>query len=98
MTFSTFGDFSKEEGFLYGLANLGLSGFGNDPASFRGEIQRGGHNYTTRLNSVFSPNFIGEFAFGLHLQRLNQIAEDPTDELITDNFAILPPNGTVAPV
>ncbi len=39
MTFSTFGDFSKEEGFLYGSANLGVSGFGNDPSSFRGEIQ-----------------------------------------------------------
>ncbi|HEX8559250.1 MAG TPA: TonB-dependent receptor [Pyrinomonadaceae bacterium] len=98
MTFSTFGDFSKEEGFLYGSANLGVSGFGNDPSSFRGVIERGGSNYTTRLNSVFSPNFIGEFAFGLHLQRLNTIPEDPTDPLITDNFAILRPNGTVAPV
>ena len=98
LTFSTFGDFSKEEGFLYGLANLGLSGFGNDPSSFRGVIERGGSNYTGRLNSVFSPNFIGEFAFGLHLQRLNQIPEDPTGELITDNFAILRADGTVAPV
>jgi outer membrane receptor protein involved in Fe transport len=98
MTFSTFGDFSKEEGFLYGSANLGVSGFGNDPASFRGEILRGGHNYTTRLNSVFTPNFIGEFAFGLHLQRLDTIPEDDTDPLITDNFAILAANGTVAPV
>ena len=98
MTFSTFGDFSKEEGFLYGLANLGLSGFGNDPSSFRGVIERGGSNYTGRLNSVFTPNFIGEFAFGLHLQRLNQIPENPTGELVTDNFAILRSNGTVAPV
>jgi outer membrane receptor protein involved in Fe transport len=97
MTFSTFGDFSTEKGFLYGSANLGVSGFGNDPSSFRGEIQRGGHNYTTRLNSVFTPNFIGEFAFGLHLQRLNTIPEDPTDPLITDTFAILK-NGAVAPV
>src|SRR5215213_305345 len=98
MTFSTFGDFSKEEGFLYGLANLGLSGFGANPSSFRGVIERGGSNYTGRLNSVFTPNFIGEFAFGLHLQRLSQIPEDPTGELVTDNFAILRSNGTVAPV
>jgi outer membrane receptor protein involved in Fe transport len=98
LTFSTFGDFSKEEGFLYGSANLGVSGFGNDPASFRGTIERGGSNYTTRLNSVFTPNFIGEFAFGLHLQRLNTIPEDPTAPLVTDTFAILRSNGTVAPV
>ncbi|HWS86290.1 MAG TPA: TonB-dependent receptor [Pyrinomonadaceae bacterium] len=98
LTFSTFGDFSKEEGFLYGSANLGVSGFGNDPSSFRGRIERGGSNYTTRLNSVFTPNFIGEFAFGLHLQRLNTLPEDATDPLITDNFAILAANGTVAPV
>ena len=97
MTFSTFGDFSTEKGFLYGSANLGVSGFGNDPASFRGEIQRGGHNYTGRLNSVFSPNFIGEFAVGLHLQRLNIIPEDPVEPLVTDNFAILAGSGT-APV
>jgi outer membrane receptor protein involved in Fe transport len=94
MTFSTFGDFSTEKGFLYGSANLGVSGFGNDPASFRGEIQRGGHNYTGRLNSVFSPNFIGEFAVGLHLQRLNIIPEDPVEPLVTDNFAILNGAGT----
>ncbi|MET0622370.1 MAG: TonB-dependent receptor [Pyrinomonadaceae bacterium] len=97
MTFSTFGDFSTEKGFLYGSANLGVSGFGNDPASFRGEIQRGGHNYTGRLNSVFTPNFIGEFAVGLHLQRLNIIPEDPVEPLVTDNFAILAGSGT-APV
>src|SRR5215213_5288839 len=45
-TFSTFGDFTKQEGFLFGS-----SGFGQDLNSFRGEIQTGGHNYTARLNS-----------------------------------------------
>ncbi|MDT7777679.1 MAG: hypothetical protein QOC99_191 [Acidobacteriota bacterium] len=98
LTFSTFGDFSKEQGFLYGSANLGVSGFGANPSSFRGEIQRGGSNYTARLNSVFTPNFIGEFAFGLHLQRLNTIPEDPVAPLVTDTFAILRGDGTVAPV
>ncbi|HEX8499929.1 MAG TPA: TonB-dependent receptor [Pyrinomonadaceae bacterium] len=93
MTFSTFGDFSKEEGFLFGN-----TGFGNDPASFRGVTERGGANYTTRLNSVFTPNFIGEFAFGLHLQRLNTIPEAPEQPFVLDNFAILRSNGTVAPV
>jgi Outer membrane receptor proteins, mostly Fe transport len=65
-TFSTFGDFTKQEGFLFGG-----SGFGSDPATFQGEIQTGGHNYAARLNSTFSQTWIGEFAFGLHLQRSN---------------------------
>lgn len=93
LTFSTFGDFSKEKGFLFGA-----SGFGRDISSFRGTIERGGSNYTGRLNSTFSPNFIGEFAFGLHLQRNNVIPEDPAAPLVTDNFAILLSNGSVAPV
>jgi outer membrane receptor protein involved in Fe transport len=94
-TFSTFGDFTKQEGFLFGS-----SGFGADPNTFRGEIQTGGHNYTFRLNSTITPTWIGEFAFGLHFQRANvlpaaSVADVP---LITDAFAILRSNGTIAPV
>jgi outer membrane receptor protein involved in Fe transport len=95
LTLSTFGDFTKQTGFLFGN-----SGFGADPASFRGEIQTGGHNYTARLNSTITPTWIGEFAFGLHLQRANTLPEAgvANTALVTDAFAILRPNGTVAPI
>jgi outer membrane receptor protein involved in Fe transport len=91
--FSTFADFTKQKGFLFGG-----SGFGADPNSFRGEIQTGGHNYAFRLNSTFSPNFIGEFSGGLHFQRVNTIPEASVASipLLTDNFAILTGAGTVA--
>ena len=91
--FSTFGDFTKQKGFLFGG-----SGFGANPDSFRGEIQTGGHNYAFRLNSTFSPNFIGEFSAGLHFQRVNTIPEASVADvpLLTDNFAILTAAGTVA--
>jgi len=94
-TFSTFGDFTKQEGFLFGG-----SGFGADPATFQGEIQTGGHNYAARLNSTFTPNWIGEFAFGLHLQRANVLPLDSVlgTPLITDSFAILNNSGAIAPV
>jgi outer membrane receptor protein involved in Fe transport len=89
-TFSTFGDFTKQEGFLFGG-----NGFGNDLSAFRGEIQTGGHNYTARMNSTITPNMIGEFAFGLHFQRANTLPESATTvPLITDNFAVLR-NGAV---
>jgi outer membrane receptor protein involved in Fe transport len=83
--FSTFGDFTKQQGFLFGN-----TGFGADPNSFRGETQTGGHNYAFRLNSTFNPNFIGEFSAGLHFQRANTIP-DPSvasTQLITDAFAV----------
>jgi len=90
-TFSTFGDYTKQEGHLFGF-----SGFGANPASFRGETQTGGSNYAFRLNSTFSPNFIGEFSAGLHFQRANTLPElDET--LITDRFAVLR-NGAILPV
>ncbi len=91
--FSTFSDFTKQKGFLFGG-----SGFGADPNSFRGEIQTGGHNYAFRLNSTFTPNFIGEFSGGLHYQRVNVIPESSVAgiNLVTDNFAILTGAGTVA--
>jgi outer membrane receptor protein involved in Fe transport len=94
-TFSTFGDFTKQEGFLFGG-----SGFGANPDTFRGEIQTGGHNYTARLNSTITPTWIGEFAFGLHYQRANvlPLASVAGVPLITDTFAILRTNGTIAPV
>jgi outer membrane receptor protein involved in Fe transport len=89
--FSTFGDFTKQEGHLFGF-----SGFGANPASFRGRTETGGSNYAFRLNSTFSPNFIGEFSAGLHFQRANTIPElDET--LITDRFAVLR-NGGILPV
>src|SRR5688500_1636483 len=90
-TFSTFGDYTKQEGHLFGF-----SGFGANLASFRGETQTGGSNYAFRLNSTFSPNFIGEFSGGLHFQRANTIPElDET--LITDRFAVLRA-GSILPV
>ena len=94
-TFSTFGDFTKEEGFLFGN-----SGFGANPNSFRGVRETGGSNYAFRLNSAFSNNFIGEFSAGIHRQRSNTIPEASVSNtaLVSDNFAILRPDGTVAPV
>ena len=90
-TFSTFADFTKQEGHLFGF-----SGFGANPASFRGTTETGGSNYAFRLNSTFTPNFIGEFFAGLHFQRANTLPElDET--LITDRFAVLR-NGAILPV
>ncbi len=57
LTFSTFGDFTKEEGHLFAG-----SGFGANPASFLGVRETGGTNYATRLNSNIRQNWIGEFA------------------------------------
>ena len=95
VTLSTFGDFTKEEGHLFAG-----SGFGNNLASFAGVRETGGHNYAARLNSNITQNWIGEFAFGLHLQRNNVIPDASVADvaLNTDNFAILQSDGTVAPV
>jgi outer membrane receptor protein involved in Fe transport len=103
LTFSTFGDFTKQEGFLQTGSPAdrdARSGFGADPNSFRGRIETGGHNYAMRLNSTFSPNFIGEFAFGAHIQRANTIPDQSVAEIsqVTDNFAILRSDNTIAPV
>lgn len=98
LTFSTFGDFAKQTGFIQ-TGVFEPSGFGADPNSFQGEYQTGGHNYALRLNSTFSPTFIGEFALGLHRQRSN-IIPDPSvanTPLVTDTFAILNDDGTIAP-
>src|SRR6478735_2643689 len=56
VTFSTFGDFTKEEGHLFAG-----SGFGANPNSFVGVRETGGHNYSARLNSNIAQNWIGEF-------------------------------------
>ncbi|MEO6333958.1 MAG: TonB-dependent receptor, partial [Pyrinomonadaceae bacterium] len=94
-TFSTFGDFTKEEGHLFAG-----SGFGAKPESFLGVRETGGSNYTARLNSNISQNWIGEFAFGIHKQRNNVTPDTSVSSipLVSDNFAILRANGTVAPV
>jgi len=99
-TFSTFGDFTKEEGHLFSGQNNVDAGFGANLASFAGIRETGGTNYAGRLNSNISQNWIGEFAFGIHKQR-NNVIPDPTVAdiaLVTDTFAILRPDGTVAPV
>ncbi|HEX8000168.1 MAG TPA: TonB-dependent receptor, partial [Pyrinomonadaceae bacterium] len=92
-TFSTFGDFTKQEGFLFGG-----SGFGNDQGAFNGVIETGGHNYTARLNSTITPTWIGEFAFGLHFQRANTLpASDLTVPLLLNNFAVVRNGARVQP-
>ena len=102
LTFSTFGDFTKISGFRISSNHAGgpaVAGFGADPNSFLGEAEFGGDNYTVRLNSTITPNWIGEFAFGAHRQRYNLApsAVVANVEAVTDNFAILR-NGAVLPV
>jgi outer membrane receptor protein involved in Fe transport len=70
LTFSTFADYTKQEGHLFGF-----SGFGANLASFRGTVETGGTNYALRMNSTLRPNWIGEFAGGLHFQRENTLPE-----------------------
>src|SRR5688572_14961244 len=100
LTFSTFGDFTKEEGHLFSGQNNVDAGFGANLASFAGIRETGGTNYAARLNSNMTQNWIGEFAFGIHKQRNNVIPDQSVADiaLITDTFAILRPDGTVAPV
>jgi outer membrane receptor protein involved in Fe transport len=99
LTGSTFGDFTKIDGFLATAALQNVSGFGSDPNAFLGRQESGGHNYTGRLNSTIRNNFIGEFSGALHFQRFNQIPVEAslTSPLITDNFAVLR-GGAVVPV
>ena len=91
-TASTFGDFTKQTGFLFGGA-----GFGASLDSYTGTIETGGHNYAFRLNSAFTPHFIAEISAGLHFQRANTIPTS-TDTLVTDRFAVLRSGSVVAPV
>jgi outer membrane receptor protein involved in Fe transport len=94
LTLSTFGDFTKQTGFLGG------SGFGADPLSFSGTRETGGHNYAARLNSTITPTWIGEFSFGLHFQRNNTTPDGNLIDIpaVTDSFAVLRSNGTIAPI
>lgn len=91
-TFSTFGDFTKQKGFLFGQ-----SGFGN-PDSFVGQTETGGSNYAFRLNSTFSSKFTAEFSGGIHLQRANTLPGSDARELITDNFALFNGTAVLTPV
>src|SRR5262249_3116757 len=95
LTFSTFSDFTKQEGFLFGN-----SGFGADPNSFRGRIESGGHNYTVRMNSTFSPRFVGAFTFGAHCRRFNTVPLGSVagTELVTDAFAVVRDAKALTPV
>src|SRR5215813_138737 len=97
-TASTFGDFTKIDGFLATAALNNVNGFGDDITAFQGRQETGGHNYAARLNSTIRPNFIGEFSGGLHFQRANAIPLDTTQPLIVDNFAVLRNGSVLSPV
>ncbi|HEY0546110.1 MAG TPA: TonB-dependent receptor [Pyrinomonadaceae bacterium] len=99
---STFGDFTRQSGFLFRINNrLPDSGFGADVNSFRGVIETGGHNYAARLNSTITPTWIGEFLFGLHFQRANTSPGDGNTQggnrSVTDLFAVRSGN-TIRPI
>jgi outer membrane receptor protein involved in Fe transport len=91
-TFSTFGDFTKQTGFLFGG-----SGFGANPDSFQGTIETGGHNYIARENMSIGSTMTGEFAFGLHFQRANTLplASQLAIPLVADLFAVQNASGAV---
>ena len=93
-TASTFGDFTKVDGFLATAALNNVNGFGDDITAFEGRQETGGHNYAFRLNSTITNTFIGEFSGGLHFQRANTIPRALDASLILDNFAVLR-NGSV---
>src|SRR5215217_6545999 len=95
-TASTFGDFTKIDGFLASniLALQNINGFGNDITAFEGRQETGGHNYAFRLNSTITNTFIAEVSGGLHFQRANTIPRAIDQSLVTDTFAVLR-NGSV---
>ncbi|MFN2576119.1 MAG: TonB-dependent receptor domain-containing protein [Pyrinomonadaceae bacterium] len=97
LTASTFGDFTKIDGFLATGALANASGFGSDINAFLGRQETGGHNYTIRLNSTIKNNFIAEITGGIHFQRANTIPQAIDQPLIADNFAVLR-GGAVLPV
>jgi outer membrane receptor protein involved in Fe transport len=98
LTASTFGDFTKVDGFLATGALNNVNGFGNDINAFVGRQETGGHNYAVRLNSTITNNFIAEFSGGLHFQRANTIPQAIDKPLITDNFAVLRGGAVLTPV
>jgi len=91
VTASTFGDFTKIDGFLATASLVNFSGFGDDITAFLGRQDTGGHNYAIRLNSTIKNNFIAEISGGLHFQRANTIprASSLNAPLLVDNFAVL---------
>jgi len=97
-TASTFGDFTKVDGFLATAALNNVNGFGDDITAFEGKQETGGHNYAFRLNSTITNNFIAEFSGGLHFQRANTIPRAIDKPLILDNFAVLRGGSVLAPV
>jgi len=98
LTASTFGDFTKVEGFLATAALNNVNGFGSDISAFTGRQETGGHNYAIRLNSTIRNNFIAEFSGGLHFQRANTIPTAVDKPLIADNFAVLKGGAVLTPV
>jgi len=98
LTGSTFGDFTKVNGFLATAALNNVNGFGDDINAFVGRQETGGHNYAVRLNSTIKNNFIAEFSGGLHFQRANTIPQAVDKPLITDNFAVLKGSTVLTPV
>ena len=103
LTGSTFGDYTKAEGFLatYSLANVltNVNGFGDDVDAFLGTQESGGQNYAIRLNSTIRNNFIAEFSGGLHFQRNNVIPRrSRSSRSILDNFAVLRNGSVLTPV
>ena len=99
-TASTFGDFTKVDGFLASniLALQNINGFGDDITAFEGRQETGGHNYAFRLNSTITNTFIAEISGGLHFQRANTIPRAIDRPLITDNFAVLKGGSVLTPV
>lgn len=100
LTMSTFGELTKQEGFMFRLnARVPDNGFGSDLDQFRGTIETPSQNYAVRLNSTLGQNWIGEFMFGLHFQEANThpIASVAGQSLIQDNFAAVA-GTTVRPV
>jgi outer membrane receptor protein involved in Fe transport len=98
LTGSTFGDFTKVEGFLATAALNNVNGFGSDLSAFDGTQESGGHNYAIRLNSTIRNNFIAEISGGLHFQRANIIPTSIAQPLVTDNFVVLTGAGAILPV
>ena len=97
-TASTFGDFTKIDGFLATAALNNVNGFGDDLTAFQGRQETGGHNYAFRLNSTITSNFIAEISGGLHFQRANTIPRAVDRSLVTDNFAVLKNGSVLTPV
>jgi outer membrane receptor protein involved in Fe transport len=96
-TASTFGDFTKVDGFLAVAALTNVNGFGDDITAFEGRQETGGHNYAFRLNSTITNNFIAEISGGLHFQRANIIPRAIDRSLVLDNFAVLKSGSVLVP-